>query len=189
MKNDKFIPATLLAAALTQTGVGIAGAQTTTSDVVTEQTVETDEAKPDRGERGERGDHEKRGERGGRDRGEHRGERIGFGAMLTDADANGDGSVTQDEIDLFRTSLVAGADASGDGDLSLEEFQSIYAELAQDRMEDRVTKSFERLDADSDGQVTQAEMDDRFGDIVERMDRNDDGALSEDDRKRGRDRS
>ncbi|MCK0119018.1 hypothetical protein MWU61_00595 [Loktanella sp. F6476L] len=179
MKTEKMIPATFLAVALTLTGIGMAGAQTADTNVVTEQAETSVDGQVTRADhRGDR-DH-------GRDRGERRGGGMAFGALLNDA--NDDGAITQDEIDLFRTALVAGADASGEGDISIDEFQSIYLEL----MQERVAHSFERLDADDDGQITQAEMDEKFGDIVERLDRNDDGALTEDDRghrKNGRDRS
>ncbi len=119
-------------------------------------------------ERGPRHGPGGRGERGG----------MMFGAAISDIDADGDGAITQDEIDLFRAALVGGADASGDGAIDLAEFEAIFVDLARDRMVDQ----FQDLDADGSGSVTQAEMDTRFGGIVARMDRNGDGLLNADDR-------
>ena len=99
--------------------------------------------------------------------------------VLADADANDDGSLTQDEIDQFLAAQLTGADASGDGTVSLEEFQTIYLERTRPLMVD----AFQRLDEDGDGQITSGELSDRFGNIVQRMDRNGDDALSADDRR------
>jgi EF hand len=94
--------------------------------------------------------------------------------IFMQVDANGDGSVTQDEIDSFRATKISEADVSGDGGLSIEEFDTLYREFTRERMVD----AFQQLDADGDGAIVEEEMDRRFGGIVERMDRNDDGALS-----------
>ncbi len=99
-------------------------------------------------------------------------------------DADGDGKVTQEEVDAFRAAQVAAADASGDGALSIEEFDTVYRDLTRTKM----VRAFQRLDVDGDGIISADEMDNRFGSLVERMDRNDDGALSMEDRGRGQGR-
>ena len=110
-----------------------------------------------------------------------------------DADADGDGSVTQAEVDDFLAAQLTEADADTNGTISLEEFQAIYLQRTRSVMVD----AFQSLDEDGDGQITTAEVSARFGDIVERMDRNGDDALSREDRRgrgdrgrrgRGRDR-
>jgi len=121
-----------------------------------------------------------------RGHGDKHGKRGGGGMMrqiLEKVDADGDGAVTQAEIDAFRSAMVTEADASGDGNISLAEFETIYLQMVRNKMVD----AFQRLDEDGDGVVTQAEMDGKFGNVVERMDRNDDGKLDRDDR-RGHDR-
>ncbi len=166
MTNSKIIPGTLVAVAALLSGLTFATAQTAseTAPVQVEESGQT--------AKGTRADFRK-----------GHGKRGGHGMMrqiMKKVDADGDGAVTQAEIDTFRASLVEGADVSGEGDISLDEFEAIYLELTRERMVD----SFQKLDADGDGVVTQAEMDNRFGNVVERMDRNDDGKLDRDDRRR-----
>lgn len=107
---------------------------------------------------------------------------MGGGEMLrtlfVQIDADGDGAVTQDEIDAFRAARVGEADASGDGALSIEEFDTLYRAFTRSRMVDM----FQDFDADGDGVISVEEMDVRFGDVVDRMDRDGDGALTLRDR-------
>lgn len=110
--------------------------------------------------------------------GGHRGGGFGGGEMfrtLFDAvDANGDGTVTQDEVEAYRTARLAEVDASGDGALSIEEFDTLYREFTRSRMVDM----FQELDADGDGVISAEEMDTRVSRMFERMDRDGDGALT-----------
>lgn len=99
-------------------------------------------------------------------------------ARLSEIDTNGDGAVSQAEVDAFRAARLAAADTDGDGALSEEE----WIAAAQQAREDRHGRAFDRLDADGDGRVTQAETDAVMGDIVARRDRNGDGQLSREDR-------
>ncbi|WP_424928218.1 hypothetical protein [Amaricoccus tamworthensis] len=166
MKKSNIIPVTFLAAATVLSGLTFATAQTEADNT----TAPTEVSESDG-----RIVHAKFG--GGR--GDHRGGRAMFGQILKNVDADADGSVSQTEIDSYRSALVTGADQSGEGNISLDEFESIYLEIVRNRMVD----TFQNLDEDGDGVITQAEMDERFGNIVERMDRNDDGVLNGDDRR------
>ncbi|MHA1559405.1 MAG: EF-hand domain-containing protein [Alphaproteobacteria bacterium] len=93
-------------------------------------------------------------------------------------DTDGDGLVTQDEIDGVRAAELAEFDADGDGTLSLEEYQALWLARVYERMVD----AFQQLDADGDGEITIEEFNAGLANIVARMDQNGDGALGEDDR-------
>lgn len=136
-----------------------------------------------RGDRGFGHDHDRRGgSRGGR------GALLGaFGAtggqqLFAAVDADGDGAITQAEIDAFLAAQVTQADTDADGALALDEFAPVYFEQLRPRMVD----AFQRLDADGSGEVTAEELDTRFGAVVERLDRNGDGALTREDGRRDR---
>lgn len=92
-------------------------------------------------------------------------------------DANGDGQVTQQEMEAHRTERFAAADTDGDGQLSLEEMQA----AAQKKANDRVTKMFENNDANKDGFLSQDELPKpRRGDkMFDRMDADNSGGISE----------
>jgi len=119
---------------------------------------------------------------GGHKRGHMRGKMM-RGAMierLKQADADGDGKVTKAEITARQEGDMAKFDTDKDGQLSLSEYKSLWME----KNNQRAVRSFQRLDRDGDGNVTDAEMK-RFVDrIVSRMDRNEDGAISKEDFKR-----
>ena len=164
MKRSKYLPIGFLALALAGSGAMIATAQSAP--------IADDAASPDaqviRAEyRGDR-------ERGGRDmrgghHGKHRHGRHGGGEMmrtLFDAvDADGDGTVTREEVDSYRASRLAEVDASGDGALSIGEFDTLYRDFTRSRMVDM----FQDLDADGDGVISAAEMDTRVSRMFDRM--------------------
>lgn len=170
MKNSKILPVSLVAAVALMSGLSFATAQTATETAPAQIQAKADT--PDAKRVNFRKDHGERGGHGGRGM---------MGMMMEKVDANGDRAVTQEEIDTFRNGVVSAADASGEGDISLDEFETIYLQMVRERMVD----SFQKLDADGDGAVTQAEMDKRFGSVVERMDRNGDGQLDREDHRKG----
>lgn len=180
MKLSKILTTTALTLSMLAAGGIAAHAQSDTSGqnkAEPKASAQAQEGRSNaRGERGERGSKGKRhGKRGYH--GQHHGKRGGgemFGAMFAKIDADGDGMVTQEEIDTYRAEKLTEFDASGDGALSIEEFDELYRELTRSRM----VRAFQRLDADGDGVITTEEMDAQFGNIVERMDRDGSGALS-----------
>ena len=102
-------------------------------------------------------------------------------AMLAGLDADGNGEITQAEIDSVRAARFARHDGNGDGALDFEEFAALYAEAMRARAE----RVFERMDEGGDAAISADEYDRPFADLVERMDRNGDGVLSADDRRHG----
>ena len=100
--------------------------------------------------------------------------------IFDEVDADGDGSVTREEIDAYRTAKVSQADKSGDGALSIEEFDTLFREFTRPHMVD----VFQDLDANGDGTIDSGELDARLARIVQRLDRDGDGALTLTDRAR-----
>jgi hypothetical protein len=170
MTTSRFLPIAALALGLTAAGAMLATAQSTTPDPAAPGASSETSVQPVEFRHGGGPGF------GGRDGGGL------MRAIFAQVDADGNGAITQAEVDAFRTAQVAAADASGDGNLSLDEFATVYAQIMRPQMVD----AFQALDEDGDGAVTAAEMDARFGSVVAEMDRNGDGALSPDDRpKRG----
>ncbi|MFQ1701761.1 EF-hand domain-containing protein [Loktanella agnita] len=94
-------------------------------------------------------------------------------------DVDGDGSLSQLELQSPREARFAAADTDGDGALSAEEMTA--AAVAQ--AEARTARMLERLDANEDGLLQQEEMRPRGADradrMFERVDQDGDGVISE----------
>ena len=103
-------------------------------------------------------------------------------AMLENFDTNGDGQVTQAEIDAARADRFAAFDTDGNGVLNFQEYETLWLGAMHERMVDR----FQNLDNDGDSVVTAQEFVVPFASVVNRMDRNEDGVLSADDMGRHR---
>ncbi len=69
-------------------------------------------------------------------------------------DADGNGEVTQEEMQSLRAREFTASDTDGDGNLSVEE---LAAKRAQ-RAETRIQRMVEKFDADGDGALSLAEM-------------------------------
>ena len=102
--------------------------------------------------------------------------------MIGTVDTDGDGMISQAEIDQVLAARVAAHDANGDGSLGLEEFASLLHESTHPF----TVVTFQNLDTDGDGAITGEELDNIFANIVARLDRNGDGGLSMSDRWHGR---
>ena len=85
------------------------------------------------------------------------------GGMSDMFDADGDGSITPDEVRDGLKSKLAEYDANGDGSLSIAEFEALNSAMIREAMVDR----FQFFDNDGDGQVTEDEM----SALANRMDR------------------
>ncbi len=98
-------------------------------------------------------------------------------ATFQELDADGDGQVTQAEIETHRNQKFTAADADGDGQLSVEEMQA----AAQTKANERVTKMFEKHDANADGFLSEDELPKprRAAKMFERIDADGNGSISE----------
>ncbi len=107
-----------------------------------------------------------------------------FGVTAMDVfetmDTDGDGSLSQVEIDELRNARHAAHDANSDGNLDLEEFAGLWQETTRPL----TVRIFQMLDTDGDAIITRAEYDLPLADIVRRLDRDGDGGLSMNDRWR-----
>ena len=102
-----------------------------------------------------------------------------------EVDANGDGKITQDEMQARAATRFGEADSDGDGAISRDEMMA----KAMARAEKRVDRMMGRLDADDDGKVSKTEMQQmrgkRMGRMIKRMDADGDGSLSEEEFAQG----
>ncbi|MEM8625272.1 MAG: hypothetical protein AAGG47_17355 [Pseudomonadota bacterium] len=133
------------------------------------------------GDGGLRGAHAafKRGPRGDRRRVR------GFFRLAETFDSDGDGRITQDEIDGVRSERLTTFDTNSDGALSLEEYEALWL----DAMRERLVRQFQDHDRDGDGIVTAEEFQHRTANMVAIRDRNRDGALSLEDARPRRERN
>ena len=101
------------------------------------------------------------------------------GARVTfeELDIDGDGQLTMIEITEHRMMNFSMSDADGDGNLSVEEMQA----AAQVRANERVTKMFEKFDANADGVLSEDELPKprRASKMFERLDDDGNGSISE----------
>jgi Ca2+-binding EF-hand superfamily protein len=103
------------------------------------------------------------------------------GELLKNVDANGDGAITQEEIDAAVAARLDQFDADKNGSLSLQEFEALWADLTRPA----AVRAFQFLDPDGNANVSKDELDEALGGIVKRFDRNGDGKLTREDRPRG----
>ncbi|MDA7426383.1 EF-hand domain-containing protein [Thalassococcus lentus] len=115
---------------------------------------------------------------GGKERGGERGQMRGA-AMFEAMDTNGDGKLTQAEIDAYKAKRFSEADADGDGFLSPEEMAAQGEKKNDERRAKRATRMIERLDANEDGKLSAEELDARGpGNLIEKADKDGDGAVT-----------
>ena len=124
------------------------------------------------------------------DRGGMRGDMMG-GAMMgagmmggfdfAAVDADGDGKVTQAELDAHRKTSVAGFDTDGDGMISKDEATAFATGKMQARITAMIDQQFAMRDLDGDGKLSAVELiaPPAHTGLFDRADADGDGAVSE----------
>lgn len=110
--------------------------------------------------------------------GRHGGHGVGhFGmgghAFLQEMDANGDRSVTREEIDSFNKARAAEIDADKDGAITVEELDAWHEAQRRKRMAAHLAT----MDSDGDGKVSVAELEAATTWRLARLDRDGDGTI------------
>ncbi len=124
------------------------------------------------GKRAEHGEQYHSGMSGGH--GRHHGGMMGGHNIIMTFDTNGNGRVTQAEIDEFRGNRLAKFDPDGNGGLTLSEYEALWLAAMREKMVDR----FQDLDADGDAVLTTEEFKRPYANLVRHLDKNGDGELS-----------
>lgn len=99
-------------------------------------------------------------------------------------DADADGKVTRTEANSYIASQISTYDSDTSNGISLQEFEGIWMEQTKTPM----VRAFQRLDADGDGNLTQAEVESPIDRIFARADRNDDDAIERSEMRMGKNR-
>lgn len=103
-------------------------------------------------------------------------------------DANGDGTITKEEVLAFRQSRIAGLDANKDNKITADELSAQMMQNAAQMIQQRSAQMVARLDVDGDGALSVEEL--AAGPMMgggmtemmfERFDANGDGAITKDE--------
>lgn len=101
------------------------------------------------------------------------------------ADMNGDGQLTKEELEQFAKTQFSQSDTNQDGFLDSTELAADMSKRMQERIKRNGARMISKLDENGDGKLSFDELNNRMakrGDkMFDRMDRNGDGTLSADE--------
>ncbi len=103
--------------------------------------------------------------------------------LMDRVDTNKDGVVTQQEIEAFHKQRFVAADANGDGTLTQDEFLTAESrdDVRRQTRQSRMTNMFQSLDQNGDGLLNQAEAQTMATERFKRLDTNGDGKITQDE--------
>ena len=96
-------------------------------------------------------------------------------AILTEADANGDGRVTRREYDAHRADIFAKLDRNGNGVASADDAPKIR--IAKKKFTEKLEQVLAMADKNGDGLLSRAEWDQPERDIFALIDQDEDGII------------
>lgn len=110
-------------------------------------------------------------------------ERGGRSFDFAAVDADGNGEITQAEVEAFRAAQFASIDTDGNGTVDADELTAFAEARADERRADRAERMVERADTDGDGVLSQDELqaNRRGGDMFERLDADDSGTITQEE--------
>ena len=92
-------------------------------------------------------------------------------------DTNGDGEISEAEVEAHREAMFAAIDTDGNGTLSQEELVAHHEAKKAERRARMQAEMFSRFDKDGSGAVTKDEFEDRPMMMFERFDDDGDGVI------------
>ena len=100
---------------------------------------------------------------------------------FSDLDADGDGQLTQEELNSAKQVWLSMNDSDGDGSLSKEELQAAITKMMSEAVQNKIDHAFERMDDNGDGLISADEMGGMKGGErrFSRIDSDGDGMISE----------
>ena len=107
---------------------------------------------------------------------------------LARLDTDGDGNITQAEVDAARQARFAEADVDGDGQLTRAELEAFGEMRRETRKMRRRDAAFETMDANGDGTIGPNEFGGPEDRIFDRLDTDGDGTITAEEREAARDR-
>lgn len=113
-------------------------------------------------------------------RGDHSGMR-GEGPMriFQEADANSDDAVSRDELAAWRDARFADADADNDGFVTSDELYAAMVARMEEQTRRRARMMIAAMDGNEDGRIAADELpSERMTRMFDRLDRNDDGQVT-----------
>ncbi|MEL6287230.1 MAG: EF-hand domain-containing protein [Pseudomonadota bacterium] len=105
----------------------------------------------------------------------------GLQRMLRSMDADDNGELTLQELEQGQARRFDQADANGDGQVTADEMKAQRMRRIERRMERRIQRQMRRLDENRDGVVSKAEFVDAAKQRFTWADLNDDGTLTRDE--------